>query len=247
MKNDCRLNLISEARHLSSVGSLIGCFASALIALGFMAVGQGSQALAQSAEKLVPLRIEYPKPPLEGTPENINVPNLEKPSSKPREPFLVPTGVTNIAKGKPVTSTEKSPLMGDLSMITDGDKTQSMDCLVELGPGVQNVTIDLGGNYEVYGVLFWHSYIPRAYIGIVVQLAEDKDFTKGVQTIFNNDRENKDGQGAGMDKNYIENYQGRLVDAKGTRARYVRLWSRGNSNNNLNDYIEIEVYGRPAA
>jgi hypothetical protein len=244
MKNDCRLNLNSEARHLCGILSSTFCFACALILFGLATVGQGSQVFGQSTEKLVPLRIEYPKPPLEGTPENINVPNLEKPSSKPREPFLVPSGVTNVAKGKPVISTEKSPVMGDLSMITDGDKTQSMDSLVELGPGVQNVTIDLGGNYEIYGVLFWHSYVPRAYLGIVVQLAEDKDFTKGVQTIFNNDRENKDGQGVGTDKNYIESYQGKLVDAKGTRARYVRLWSRGNSNNNLNDYIEVEVYGR---
>jgi hypothetical protein len=206
----------------------------------------GIQALAQSSDKMVPLPIELPKLRLEGTPENMNVPYLEKPSNKPRDPFLAPAGVVNVAKGKPVTSSEKEPLMGELSMITDGDKTQAMDSVVELGPNLQSVTIDLGGNYEVYAVLFWHSYFMRAYVGIVVQLAEDKAFTKGVQTIFNNDRENKNGLGAGTNNNYVESHQGRLVDAKGAHARYVRLFSRGNSRNNLNHYIEVEVYGRPA-
>jgi hypothetical protein len=247
MKNNRRSNCNSEIRHPGSAWFPVTGFICALLALGLSTSMQSSRAFSQSTEKLIPLRIEYPKPPLEGTPENINVPNLEKPTSKLREPFLAPAGVTNVAKGKSVTGTEKAPIMGDLSMITDGDKTQSMDSLVELGPGVQNVTIDLGNNYEVYAVLFWHSYVPRAYLGVVVQLAEDKDFTKGVRTVFNNDAENKDGQGVGTDKHYIESYQGKLVDAKGTRARYVRLWSRGNSNNNLSDYIEVEVYGRPAA
>jgi hypothetical protein len=224
----------------------IRSFAWMLLILGLSMLFLNVSAFAQSTEKLVPLRIEYPKLPLEGTPENINVPNLDKPSNRPREPFLAPAGVVNISKDKPVTSTEKEPLMGELSMITDGDKTQAMDSVVEMGPGVQNVVIDLGANYEVYAVLFWHNYVPRAYLGIVVQLAEDKGFTKGLQTIFNNDRDNKDGQGAGTNNNYVESYQGKLVDAKGAVARYVRLWSRGNSNNNLNHYIEVEVFGRPA-
>ncbi len=71
--------------------------------------------------KLVPAPIELPKPGMEGTPPNFNIPNLEKPSSKPRPPFLVPEGVTNVAKDKTVTSSEKSPLVGDLTLITDGE------------------------------------------------------------------------------------------------------------------------------
>jgi len=30
----------------------------------------------------------------------------------------------------------------------------------------------------------------------------------------------------------------------GARARYVRLYSRGNSANELNHYVEVEVFGR---
>jgi hypothetical protein len=46
--------------------------------------------------------------------------------------------------------------------------------------------------------------------------------------------------------NYVETAEGKLVDAKGSRARYVRLYSRGNSANDLNHYVEVEVFGRPA-
>ena len=46
--------------------------------------------------------------------------------------------------------------------------------------------------------------------------------------------------------NYIESFEGRLVDAKGVKARYVRLFSAGNNANKLNHYVEVEVFGKPA-
>ena len=54
------------------------------------------------APALKPLPIALPKPLFEGTPEPANVPNLEKPSGKPRPPFLAPAGVTNVALHKAV-------------------------------------------------------------------------------------------------------------------------------------------------
>jgi hypothetical protein len=45
---------------------------------------------------------------------------------------------------------------------------------------------------------------------------------------------------------YVETSEGKLIDAKGVRARYVRLHSQGNSSNDLNHYIEVEVFGKPA-
>ena len=69
---------------------------------------------------------------------------------------------------------------------------------------------------------------------------------QGLQTWFNNDINNKAKQGAGKNLNYIESYEGRLVDAKGVKARYVRLFSDGNNANNLNQYVEVEVFGKPA-
>jgi hypothetical protein len=196
--------------------------------------------------KMVPAPIELPKPGMEGTPPNFNIPNLEKPSAKARPPFLVPEGVTNVAKDKTVTSSEKSPLVGDLTMITDGDTEQVEGNDVELGPGVQWVTIDLAAPQEIFGILFWHYFQPRVYYSVIVQTADDEAFTKNVQTWFNNDINNKAKLGAGKNLNYIETYEGKLVDTKGVRTQYVRLYSAGNNANALNHYIEVEVFGRPS-
>jgi len=40
--------------------------------------------------------------------------------------------------------------------------------------------------------------------------------------------------------------EGLLVDAKGVRGRYVRLYSNGNTVDELNRYTEVAVYGLPA-
>ena len=229
---------------------------SVLLSLGLCAAPLHAQAAAKAqapakpaaaAGGLVPIPIQLPKPMFEGTPQNLNVPNLQKPLGKPRDPFLAPAGVTNVAKGKKVSSSDDMPVIGELDQVTDADKKGAEGSFVELGPGVQHVTIDLGAPQEIYAVLFWHFHkTPRVYLGVVVQLADDASFTKNVRTIFNNDADNKAGQGAGKDMNYIETAEGKLVDAKGAKARFVRLYSRGNNANDLNHYVEVEVYGRPA-
>jgi len=113
---------------------------------------------------------------------------------------------------------------------------------------VQHVTIDLGAANEIYAILLWHfNKTPRVYLDVVVQVSDDKDFTKNVRTIFNNDHDNTSGLGAGKNMNYVETSEGKLLDAKGVRARFVRLYSNGNNANDLNHYIEVEVFGRPAA
>jgi hypothetical protein len=200
-----------------------------------------------AAGKLVPLPIQLPKPMFEGTPQNLTVPNLQKPLGRPRDPFLAPAGVTNVAKGKKVASSDSEPVIGELEQVTDGDKKGADGSFVELGPGVQHVTIDLGAPHEVFAILFWHFHkAARVYFDVVVQVADDADFKKNVRTLFNNDHDNTSKLGAGTDMNYVETAEGKLVDAKGARARYVRLYSRGNNANELNHYVEVEVYGRPA-
>jgi hypothetical protein len=197
--------------------------------------------------KLEPVPIVLPKPGYEGTPPNfLNIPNMEKPNGKERGAFLAPAGVTNVAKGKKVTSSEKNPVVGDLDMVTDGDDSQIEGNNVELGRGVQWISIDLSASHEIYGVLFWHYYQPRVYFSVIVQTADDEDFTKNVQTWFNNDATNKAKQGAGKNQNYVETNEGKLVDCKGALGRYVRLYSAGNNANELNDYIEVEVFGKVA-
>jgi hypothetical protein len=79
---------------------------------------------------------------------------------------------------------------------------------------------------------------------VIVQVAVDPDFIANVKTVFNNDIDNTSGKGVGKDMGYVETSEGKLIDAKGVQGRYVRLYSRGNTANDLNHYIEVEVYGK---
>ncbi|MFH0989999.1 MAG: hypothetical protein V1799_08290 [bacterium] len=201
---------------------------------------------AQSAsQQLVPLEIKLPKPMFVGTPTNVAVPNLEKPLGKPRPPFLAPAGTKNIAFKKPVSGSDEQPIIGELSLITDGDKEAAEGSYVELGPKLQYVTIDLKSRNTIYAILVWHFHKQAVvYNDVIVQVADDPDFISNVQTIFNNDIDNSAGRGVGKEMSYIETSEGKLIDARGVQGRYVRLFSRGNSANELNHYIEVEVYGK---
>ena len=118
---------------------------------------------------------------------------------------------------------------------------------VELGPFAQWVQIDLGAAHNIYAVVLWHFHKqPRVYYDVVVQIADDADFTKNVTTVFNNDIDNSLGFGKGEDWHYVETNEGKLIDCKGVKGRYVRSYSAGNTSNDLNHWIEIEVYGKPA-
>lgn len=197
-------------------------------------------------QDLVPIDIKLPKPMFIGTPQNMQVPNLEKPLGKPRPAFLAPKGTKNVALGKPVTSTDEEPIIGEISMITDDDREASDGSFVELGPFIQYITIDLGSKHDIYAIVLWHFHKqPRVYFDVIVQVADDSDFITNVRTIFNNDHDNSSGQGVGSDMHYVETAEGKLIDAKGVQERYVRCYSNGNTNNDLNHYIEVEVYGKP--
>jgi len=208
------------------------------------------QTTDESAVDKAPLDTKLPEAAYRGTPPNIiQVPNLEKqrPDGEKRQPFFVPVGTENVAFKKPVSSTDEAPIIGELSMITDGDKEAADGSYVELGPLLQSVTIDLQAEYEIYAILVWHYHSEgRVYFDVLVQVANDPDFITNVKTVFNNDNDNSSGLGIGKDLNYIENYEGKLIDAKGVRGRYVRLYSKGNSSNDLNSYTEVEVFGKSA-
>ncbi|MCX5656127.1 MAG: hypothetical protein NTY65_15930 [Planctomycetota bacterium] len=199
-------------------------------------------------EQLVPLEIKLPKAVAGPTPKNIKPsPYLEPYSDKQRPAFSVPEGTTNVALGKPVTSGESTPILGELKQITDGDKEGLDGSYVDLGNNTQWVQIDLKEPCAIYAVVIWHYHIEkRVYHDVVVQVADDPDFIENVRTVYNNDFDNSSGLGVGKDLEYIEDYRGRLIDAKGVTGRYVRLYSRGNSSDELNHYTEVEVYGKPA-
>ena len=205
-------------------------------------------ATAALAEDMVPLKTDLPKPLFVGTPVPIKVSNLEPTQEGKRPDFMVPAGTVNLAKGKKVTASDNDPVVGTLDLVTDGDKEGDEGSWVELGPGKQWVQIDLEKDADIYAVLVWHFHSQaRVYFDVVAQVSDDPNFEKGVTTIFNNDANNELGLGAGKDLDYIETYEGKLIDAKGVKGRYVRLYSKGNTTNKLNHYIEVEVWGKPAA
>ena len=199
--------------------------------------------------ELVPLEIQLPKPNPIPTP--LNKPpsgdRIEPPRAAPRPPLLVPKGLTNVALSKPVTGSDSAPIIGELAMVTDGDKDAGSGSYVECGPGLQYVQVDLQRNCEVFAIVFWlHDASQRVCHDVVVQVADDADFIGGVRTLFNNDYDNSSGLGLGEDLEYFETHEGKLVSVKGLKARYVRVYSHGSTVDEMNRFTEVEVYGRPA-
>ncbi len=196
------------------------------------------------AEELEPINIELPEASFGGTPISYFSPNLEEESYKDREPFLAPKSTAILSKGMPVTASAK-PQAGDLPRVTDGDKAFDKTSIVELPEGLQWIQIDLEKSSQIFAVLVWHHHAEkRVYFDFVAQLSDDPEFKTGVTTIYNNDFDNSTGLGKGEDKEYVENNKGRLIDAKGTKGRYVRIYGKGNTNNDFTDFIEVEVWGK---
>lgn len=203
---------------------------------------------AAPAGDLVEIALEFPKPMFIGTPVPAELPNLEKADpSKVVKTIMVPKGTTNLAKGKTVTSSDSAPIIGELSLVTDGDADGADGSFVELMPGKQWVQIDLGAESNIYKIAMWHYHKQaQAYIDVEVQVSDDPEFKAGVTTLWNSDHDDSSAMGKGNDPAYVETNHGRVIDAKGIKARYVRLWSNGNTSNDMNHYCEVQVYGTPA-
>lgn len=201
--------------------------------------------IAATAFADAPLQIEFPRPKVTRTPVPVSLPNLEPPN-KPQPQILVPDGTVNLAADKSATSSDPYPIIGDLTLLTDGDKDSEEGYYVELGEGLQWVQIDLEESAALQAVVVWHYHgQARAYHDVIVQVSDDPEFKTGVTTLFNNDHDNSSGLGKGSDPAYIETNRGRVIAARGAVARYVRLMSNGNSSDSLNHYIEVEVFGVP--
>ena len=214
---------------------------SAVLLAGFVCLGW---AIVPAVAEEVAIEIELPEPFFGGTPIDYWSPNLEPEDFKDRPPFMAPGGTRLVSKDKNVESSEV-PLHGTLKQITDGDKDYARSSTVELPGDLQWVQIDLEEDYELYAIVVWHFHEgKRVYFDIVVQVSNDAEFGDDVTLVYNNDHDNSSGLGAGEDKEYQESYQGRLMDAKGVSGRYVRLYSSGNTADDFNHYVEVEVYGK---
>jgi hypothetical protein len=202
---------------------------------------------AQSAD-LVPLELKLPAPGFKGTPKDVPIgTTVEPPSDTPRPPLMVPAGLSNLAAGRKVTSSDQNATASVLEKITDGDKEAYDTSVALLRKGTQWVQIDLGAPHEIFAIVIWHAHdAPKVYRDVIVQVSDDADFVENVQTVFNNDQDNSSGVGVGTHREYFETNEGRLIDAKGVKGRYVRSYTKGSTESVLNERTEIEVYGRPA-
>jgi hypothetical protein len=232
MKNLLLLTLASSALIFSGCGDKSASNDSATSAPE--AAASGSMALTT----------EIPPELIEGTPQPIKVANLE-PAPKSAPVLMVPAGTALLSAGKPVTASDDFPIIGELEYITDGDKEAGEGYFVELMDGPQWVQVDLEAPADLSAIWFWHYHSQaRAYHDVIVQISNDPEFATGVTTLFNNDYDNSAGQGKGSDRPYVETRFGKLIDAKGKNAQYMRLYSNGNTANDMNHFIEVEVYGQ---
>ncbi len=206
----------------------------------------GSANLAQ-ADDLAPLNIKLPNAAFVGTKVDLQVGANVEPLQTNRPPFMAPKDVTNLALGKKVTCSDVNVAADKLVKVTDGDKGFESESIVLLRKGSQWVQIDLTAKSEIFAIVLWHAHdATKVYHDVVVQVSDSEDFTGDVRTLFNNDIDNTSKRGAGTDREYYESNLGKLIDAKGAKARYVRLYSKGSTDSSMNEYTEVEVYGRPA-
>jgi hypothetical protein len=218
---------------------------SLLVAAGILASALFALPAARGDEPKEVLKLKLPKPQFVGTPQNIKSANLEAPRKGKRPDVSIPKGCTNVAFEKEVTGSDEAPIVGELEQVTDGDKEAPDGSYVEMAPGKQYVQIDLEKSYTIYAIALWHFHQQaRAYHDVVIQTASDPDFIMDVKTVFNNDHDNSSGLGVGKDKEYIETFEGRVIPVDGVKARYIRFWSNGSTSNEMNHYIEAEVYGK---
>jgi hypothetical protein len=234
----------ARRRRSTLTWSLAAAAAVALVASGIFLLNRNEGAApgmaANSGSELV---TDFPPELIEGTPKPVRVPKLVAVPDTPPT-MRVPAGTVLLSRGKPVTSSDDFPIIGELSLVTDGDKDAGEGYYVELMDGLQWVQIDLERSAAIQAVWLWHFHSQRrAYHDVIVQVSDDPTFKTGVTTVYNNDYDGSAGMGVGDDHPYVESRYGLLVNAKGAKGRHVRLHSKGNSSNDMNHYIEVEVFG----
>jgi hypothetical protein len=215
---------------------------------GVVLVNCLSAGTASAADDKVPLKLALPAPAFKGTPKDIQLSSYVEPlSDKPRPLMLVPAGLKNVAQGAKVSCSDKNATAEALAKVVDADKEASEQSIIYLRKGSQWVQLDLGSPQEIFAIVIWHAHnSAKVYHDIVVQIADDQDFIQNVKTVFNNDQDNTSGLGVGTDREYFETHEGKLIDAKGIKTRFMRFYSKGSTESALNEYTEIEVYGRAA-
>ncbi len=216
-----------------------------------MLLGAALCATAVIADK-VAIDFKFPPPHITGTPKEIKSDNLEpdRGPGKFRPPIMVePEFAKKLTNEDTKVTTSEEAVTGDNDYVVDGDKTADMTSMLQLPGGLQWVQLDLGAEHTISAICVWHDQgDERVYRDVIMQISNDPKFADKdkITTVFNNDHDesSKLGLGKGPDKEYRERNEGRPVDAKLTKGRYVRVYSAGSTSEPVNNYIEIEVFGK---
>ena len=214
-------------------------------------LGVALAASAVFAEK-VAIKFVLPPPHSSGTPKEIKSDNLEKDMGpgKLRAPIMVEAEYAKkLTNEDTKVTTSEEAVTGENEYVVDGDKTADATSMLQLPGGLQWVQLDLGAEHTISAICVWHDQgDERVYRDVIMQISNDPKFADKAQvkTVFNNDHDesSKLGLGKGPDKEYRERNDGRPVDAKLTKGRYVRVYSAGSTSEPVNNYIEIEVFGK---
>ena len=237
---------------MKAQGHVLACGLALALLIGLVghAIAEEEDPKASDPNMAV-LKIELPEPSFSGTPLDFDLIDVEhfEFSYKPRAPFYAPKDAQLLSRKKPLTCSDPKVAAALLKKVTDGNKSFEEPNVVALAAGKQYIQLDLQDRYALDAILVWrfHEY-ERVYHDIIAQVSDDPKFPKEkTKTLFNNDYDNSSGMGVGKDKEFMELAEGRMIDPKGVEGRYLRLYSNGNTTDDMNTYIEIEVFGRPAA
>ena len=211
----------------------------------------GAKVPLKSRKKRVPLKLDIPKEiwcalksPFDKEP---NVEEFSYKSLRESPVFMVPPGTVNLAAGRSLSSNESLPVIGELDMVTDGEKSGEDGNCVNIGCDLKWIQIDLEQSAPIYAIVVWHNWrvgqFYTAYRDVIVQVSSDPEFQRDVKTVFNNDHDNSSGLGRGRDQGYYATRYGKIIYARRVPGRYVRLYSNGNTSNDQNHYVEVAVYG----
>ena len=182
----------------------------------------------------------YPWPKVEGL----------APKGCGQPPLFVESDVklVNVARGKPVrpSTPMHKIIIGELELVTDGEKNGADGNYVELREGLQWMQVDLREITELHAIWVFHWTKGYSLVNdVVVQVSNDPKFEDdSVCTLFNNDRDGSSGLVEGDDVPYMDSHRGWVIDAKQVPTRFLRCYSAGSEISNGNLYVEIEAWGR---
>src|SRR5699024_980219 len=123
----------------------------------------------------------------------------------------------------------------------------------------QYITIDLGQSYDISQIKYFGAVPGDAgYVNVsqnmVFRVSNDPNFQdESTKTLFNSDRDNTWGFGAGTDTDEANTHEGRTITFEPVNARYVRYYQnaakQGMEGTELTDLpwlsaCEIEVYAQ---